>query len=126
MKPKSALVTMSISRASWLSLIYFHQHLMNMNHPTLRNNTDRQRYELLDEGQVVAFAQYKPAGDDAIMLIHTEVGAEHGGKGYGSALARQALDDVRNQHKKVIPVCEFIAGYVSKHREYDDLVIPAG
>lgn len=96
-----------------------------MSHATLKNNTDEHRYELVDEGQVVAFAEYKLTRD-AVVLTHTEVAPGHEGKGYGSTLARQALDDVRAQRKKVVPVCEFIAGYVGKHREYDDLVSPAG
>lgn len=95
-----------------------------MNHATLRNNTDKQRYELVDDGQVVAFAEYRPQAD-AIALVHTEVSPEHGGKGYGSALAKQALGDIRAQSKKVIPVCEFIAGYIGKHPEYGDMVKPA-
>lgn len=95
-----------------------------MNHATLNNNTDKQRYELVDDGQVVAFADYRQEAD-AIALVHTEVSPEHGGKGYGSALAKQALNDIRAQQKKVIPVCEFIAGYVGKHPEYNDLVKPA-
>ena len=96
-----------------------------MNRATLQNNTDKQRYELVDAGQVVAFADYRQE-NDAVVLIHTEVSPEHGGKGYGSALARQALDDIRTRQKKVVPVCEFMAGYIGKHPEYGDLVQPAG
>lgn len=92
-----------------------------MNQATLRNNPDKQRYELVDAGQVVAFAEYRQEGD-ALALVHTEVSPEHGGKGYGSTLAKQALGDIRAQHKKVIPLCEFIAGYIGKHPEYSDLV----
>lgn len=95
-----------------------------MNHATLKNNPETQRYELVDAGQVVAFIDYMQT-PDAITLVHTEVKPEHGGKGYGSTLARQVLDDIRAQHKKVIPVCEFIAGYVGKHEEYRDLVKPS-
>ncbi|QDZ29356.1 GNAT family N-acetyltransferase [Noviherbaspirillum sp. UKPF54] len=92
-----------------------------MNRATLQNNTDKQRYELVDAGQVVAFADYRQE-NDAVVLIHTEVSPEHGGKGYGSALARQALDDIRTRQKKVVPVCEFMAGYIGKHPEYGDLL----
>ncbi|MGE5649730.1 MAG: GNAT family N-acetyltransferase [Bacillota bacterium] len=95
-----------------------------MNRATLQNNTDKQRYELVDAGQVVAFADYRQE-NDAVVLIHTEVSPEHGGKGYGSALARQALDDIRTRQKKVVPVCEFMAGYIGKHPEYGDLLKPA-
>lgn len=92
-----------------------------MSSATLRNNAAEHRYELLQDGQVVAFTVYELAGD-AIRLTHTEVVAGNEGKGFGSALARQALDMVRAQNKKLIPVCEFIAGYVQKHPEYRSLI----
>jgi predicted GNAT family acetyltransferase len=46
------------------------------------------------------------------------------GKGVGSALARHVLDQARADGKHVIPVCQFIAGYIRKHRDYADLVRP--
>lgn len=95
-----------------------------MKQATLNNNTAQHRYELINEGQVVAFAEYQLDGD-TVVFVHTEVGAEHGGKGYGSALAGKALQDVRAQHKKVKPVCEFIAGYIGKHPESAELAEPA-
>ena len=92
-----------------------------MDKTKLNNNTAAQRYELLDQERVVAFAEYEPAGD-AIRFTHTEVVAGNEGKGFGSALAKQALEEVRSQERKVVPVCEFIAGYIQKHPEYAGLV----
>jgi predicted GNAT family acetyltransferase len=34
------------------------------------------------------------------------------------------LDEARTDGKHVIPVCQFIAGYIRKHRDYADLVRP--
>lgn len=95
-----------------------------MPHATLRNNAALHRYELVDAGQVVAFAEYKSA-PDAITLVHTEVSPEHGGKGYGSALAKQVLDEIQEQHQTVVPACEFMAAYIVKHAQYAGLVKPA-
>lgn len=92
-----------------------------MSGATLRNNTLAHRYELVEDEQVVAFTEYELAGD-AIRLTHTEVVAGKEGKGFGSALARQALDNVRAENRQIIPVCEFIAGYIQKHPEYRPLV----
>lgn len=92
-----------------------------MNRTILNNNTEKHRYELIDDGKLVCFSEYDLT-ERAVRFRHTEVVPGHEGKGYGSVLAKQALDDVRDQRKKVIPVCEFIAGYIRKHGEYADLI----
>lgn len=92
-----------------------------MNRTILNNNTKKHRYELIDDGKLVCFTEYDLTGN-AVRFRHTEVVPGHEGKGYGSMLAKQALDDVRAQGKRVIPVCEFIAGYIRKHGEFADLV----
>jgi predicted GNAT family acetyltransferase len=40
----------------------------------------------------------------------------------GSQLAAGALDAVRERGLRVIPRCPFIAGYLSRHQEYADLL----
>ena len=87
------------------------------------NKPDQHRYEASADNVLAAYCEYNLVGD-AIMFTHTEVLPEHEGKGYGSTLARFVLDDARGQGKHVIPVCQFIAGFLRKHREYVDLVRP--
>ena len=87
------------------------------------NHPDRHRYEASVGNVLAAYCEYNLVGE-AIMFTHTEVQPEHEGKGYGGALARFVLDDARSQGKQVIPVCQFIAGFLRKHREYLDLVRP--
>ncbi|ADV66516.1 GNAT family N-acetyltransferase [Deinococcus maricopensis] len=86
------------------------------------NNVERHQYELPVDGQI-AFAEYREVGD-AIMFTHTEVPQALEGRGIGSTLVRAALDDVRAQGKKAIPMCPFVAAYIRDHREYVDLVHP--
>ena len=95
---------------------------INMSGATLRNNTDQHRYELVADDQVVGFTEYE-SRSDMIVLRHTEVAAGHEGKGYGSTLAKQALDDVIAQGKKVAIRCEFIAAYVKRHPEYAPAIV---
>lgn len=91
----------------------------------LRNNTGDHRYELIDNGEVVGIAEYDLEGD-AVVFRHTEVGKGHEGKGYGSRLAKMALDDARASQRKIVTRCEFIAGYVSRHPEYGAEIRSAG
>lgn len=79
------------------------------------------RFELTAGGAVAAHAEYQ-LGKDAVEFKHTEVLPGHEGKGFGSKLAKYALDAVRKRGLRVVPACEFIAGYIRKHPEYLDLV----
>ncbi|MGH8808012.1 MAG: GNAT family N-acetyltransferase [Noviherbaspirillum sp.] len=92
-----------------------------MSHASLKKNTSNQRYELVDQGQLVAFAEYALAGN-TVKFTHTEVVTGHEGKGYGSTLAKLALNAVRAEKMQVIPACPFIAGYIQKHAEYETLI----
>ena len=95
-----------------------------MNEPVISNHPEMHRYEAGVDGNLAAYSEYNLIGEDAIMFTHTEVLPAYEGQGIGSKLARHVLEEARNQGKHVIPVCQFIAGYLRKHREYVDLVRP--
>lgn len=84
------------------------------------DNRARNRFELVVDG-VTAHIDYarKP---DPIVLIHTIVPDEIGGKGVGSRLIKGALDMIRAEGIKLVPQCPFVAAYIKKHPEYNDLV----
>lgn len=87
----------------------------------------RLRYRASIDGEVAGFAEYILT-DDLIVFTHTEVDRRFEGSGVGSAIARFALDEVRDEgRRKVLPLCPFIKGWIGRHREYVPLVygIPA-
>ncbi|MDQ1520438.1 MAG: molybdenum cofactor cytidylyltransferase [Actinomycetota bacterium] len=89
---------------------------------TVRDNPDRLRYEVFDDdGALAGFAQYV-LRSDRMIFVHTEIDDAFEGKGLGSKLAAGALDDVRRRGHLVVPLCPFIASYIERHPEYDDLV----
>jgi predicted GNAT family acetyltransferase len=85
------------------------------------DNTVKSRYELDVDGHI-AFVDYR-LRPDRIVLVHTEVPSELGGRGVGSKLARGTLDAVRKRGLKAEIRCDFLASYVQKHPEYADLVV---
>jgi len=87
---------------------------------TVRDNRDLNRFELDADGHV-AFSNYRRDGN-MLTILHTEVPAALNGRGIGSALARGLLDIARAEGLKVRPLCPFVAAYVTKHREYADLL----
>jgi predicted GNAT family acetyltransferase len=44
------------------------------------------------------------------------------GKGIASRLVKGALDDARRQGLKVVPLCSFVAAYIDRHPEEQDLL----
>ena len=89
---------------------------------TLSNDPDRSRYVLRLGEQELGHIDYELIGSDVIDILHTEVARGHEGKGYGTTLVRGVLDDVRAQHKTVIPTCPYALAFIRRHREYVDLV----
>lgn len=86
---------------------------------TVRDNTERQRFELDADGHI-AFADYKRAGG-LLSMLHTEVPKALEGRGIGSALIRGVLDAARGEGLKVNAQCPFAKAYLDKHAEYADL-----
>ena len=85
-------------------------------------NDKTHRFETTLDGET-AFTEYV-LHNGAIVLPHTLVPPAFEGKGVGSALAKAALGYARAHGLTVKPICPFIAGYIQKHPEWQDLVDP--
>lgn len=86
---------------------------------TFRDNAPLHRFELEVDGHI-AFVRYTRQ-PGVVTLVHTEVPEALGGRGLGGRLARLVLEAVRAEGAKVVPVCPFIAAWMKKHPEFDDL-----
>jgi predicted GNAT family acetyltransferase len=86
------------------------------------NDAARGRYVATVLGAEVGYVEYDPVGTTSILIKHAEIAREHEGKGYGSRLVREALDDIRRQRLTVIPICPYTLNFIRRHREYVDLV----
>lgn len=83
-------------------------------------HAEKARYELDVDG-TTAIAAYRRDGDN-IVFTHTEVPSALEGRGIASRLIRGALADVRTRGLRVRPVCSFVAAYVQRHPEEQDLI----
>lgn len=88
---------------------------------TVRDHTAAHRYELLLDGELVGELTYR-IRDDLVTLIHTEIASDFEGRGLGEQLVAGALDDIRSRGLHIVPLCPFVAAYIRRHPEYDDLV----
>jgi uncharacterized protein len=82
---------------------------------------ERSRYELRLGGTLIGLAAYRRR-EGRIAFTHTEVDESCEGRGFGGRLAAFALDDARRQGLEVVPLCPFIARYIERHPEYEQLV----
>jgi uncharacterized protein len=85
----------------------------------VRDNRESQRFELVEQGHL-AFAEYQIDGE-VITFTHTVVPASLQGMGVGSRLIEGALTQVRDRGLKVRALCTFVAAYIAKHPEWQDL-----
>lgn len=90
-----------------------------MDNPVV-DRPDQSRFELAI-GEELALAYYRIEGD-RIVLTHTEVPQALSGQGVGSRLAKGVFERIRASGRKVVPRCSFMAGWVSRHPEYNDIV----
>lgn len=87
----------------------------------LIDNASEKRYEATIEA-VTARIEYIKA-QDKIYLTHTEVPKALEGKGVGSALVAQVLEDIDRQGLTLVPLCPFVALYLKRHPEWKRLVM---
>lgn len=87
---------------------------------SVRNNEDASRFEIDVDGELGVSQYHRRNGK--IIFTHTEVPRKAEGKGIGNALAKAALDYARSEGLRVVPRCPFIAAFIKRHREYQDLV----
>jgi len=94
-----------------------------MSEITVVHQPEQSRYELHVDGRLAGFVRYRPHADH-VEFLHTEVDPEFEGQGLGSRLAAGALDDVRASGGRATATCPFIAAYVKRHPEYEDVIVP--
>jgi predicted GNAT family acetyltransferase len=91
-----------------------------MTTPAITHDADRSRFTA-DTPFGEAALEYM-RDRKRIIFTHTGVPPEAEGQGIGAALARAGLDFARSEGLVVRPMCPFVASYVQRHPEYQDLV----
>ncbi|MGH8914828.1 MAG: GNAT family N-acetyltransferase [Acidimicrobiia bacterium] len=87
----------------------------------VRDDPESHRYVLEVDGEQAGVAVYH-VRNGRYIFVHTEVDPRLEGKGMGSALARHALEDMKERGEVIVPICPFISAYVKRHPEYHELI----
>ena len=84
-----------------------------MTEPTVTDNPDQHRFEIEVDGHLAELV-YRLHGD-RLVLIHTGVPDELGGRGLGGVLVRAALDRAVAEALTLVPECPFARAWLEKH-----------
>ena len=74
------------------------------------------------DGKVEAKMTFVFAGDDKIIIDHTEVNEGNNGKGYGKMMVAKAVEFARVKKIKIIPLCPFAKSVINKTAEFQDVL----
>jgi predicted GNAT family acetyltransferase len=94
--------------------------LFNLNDFPVAHNSEERRFEMNVKGELAVITYRLLPG--VISLDHTGVPVPIEGHGVAAKLTRAAMDFARAESLRVVPVCSYVAAFVRKHSEYQDLV----
>lgn len=80
----------------------------------------RQRFEAVVE-QHLCLLEYVRDGQ-TVAMNHVQVPKPVGGRGIAGELTRHALDWARSEGLKVVPNCPYIATWIKRHPDYQELL----
>ena len=87
----------------------------------IEHQPEQHRYVLVDGESTVGAVEYQQQGD-TLLLVRAEVPIELRGQGLGIPLVKGTLEAIREAGGlRVTPVCPYIAKYMMKNKEFDDL-----
>lgn len=86
------------------------------------DNANKGSFVAFEESQQIGEMTYSKAGDDKIIIDHTEVHPEHKGKSIGKILLAKAVEHVRENNIKIIPLCPFVKSSFDKDVDIRDVL----
>lgn len=82
----------------------------------------RGRLVLLEDGKEAGKMTFDWDGDSKIIIDHTGVSKEYGGKGYAKKLMNKAVAFAREKDIKIVPVCSFVESMFEKDASLKDVL----
>ena len=88
----------------------------------LKINDNNGAFFIEIEGKQEALMTFVFAGEDKIIIDHTEVNSGNNGKGFGKKMISKAVEFAREKGVKIIPLCSFAKSVFDKTREFRDVL----
>lgn len=93
---------------------------MSSNNRQIIHNTEKSRFEYTEDGHLCVL-DYVLNGSTAV-FTHTGVPPAIGGRGIAADLVRYGLDTARSKGWKVRPDCSYVAAFIERNKQYQDLL----
>ena len=81
---------------------------------TVRDNPERERYELIIGERLVSIAEYHHE-DSVVVVSHVETERAMRGQGNADRLMRGVIDDLRSRDMTISALCSFAAAFMRDH-----------
>lgn len=83
--------------------------------PEVLDAPERGRFELLEDGAVIGFADYRVADGGRVVMPHTVIDVDRRGEGLGDVLVGVAVAALRARGLEIVPTCWFVADHLQRH-----------
>jgi predicted GNAT family acetyltransferase len=91
--------------------------------PTVTHVPERHQFEIEVDGKRAGLTQYAQDAQRRV-FVHTEIDDAYAGHGLAGTLVRHALDATRAEGLRIVAVCPYVAGFVEKNSDWNDLLEP--
>ncbi|UFH31364.1 N-acetyltransferase [Chryseobacterium sp. C-71] len=90
----------------------------------VKQNNDEKHgsFEAVIDGNRAGLMTYTWAGEDRLIIDHTEVEDAYNGKGVGKEMLIKAVEFARENNKKIIPLCPFAKATFQKNEDLRDVL----
>ena len=88
----------------------------------LRINDNKGSFYIEVNGNQEAMITFIFAGEDKIIIDHTEVNPRNEGKGFGKKMVTKAVEFAREKGIKILPLCPFAKSVFDKTPEFRDVL----
>ena len=88
----------------------------------LTTNNKNGYFHINVDGKQEAKMTFVFAGDEKIIIDHTEVNPGNEGKGFGKKMLTKAVEYAREKDIKIIPLCPFAKSVFDKVPEFKDVL----
>ena len=83
------------------------------------------RFFISEGGRDIAEMTYIWAGEQRIIIDHTEVDPSLEGKGVGKALVARGVEFAREKGLSILPLCPYAKKVIERTPEYQDVLSPS-
>lgn len=85
------------------------------------DNEKKGRFVLYEDDVQAGYVTFYADGDDKIVLDHTVVDQQFGGKGYAKQLVLQVVAHARENNLKIVPVCSYAQRVFERDESLNDV-----